>query len=269
MKNLQCILYNNDCYEADVRIKPTRIVVHSTGAPNPYIKRYIQPAAYQKTGMGGLTRAEIMELLGKNKYNNDWNHSNVSVCVHAVIGKLADDSIATVQCLPWNVRSWGVGKGKRGSFNDSAINFEICEDDLQSKSYCQATYNEAVEFCVKMCKTYNIPVENIVSHKEAHELGYGSNHGDPHHWWSKFGFTMNGFRKAVEKKLNGSTLPYKVRVTVNKLNIRSGPGTEYEKVGSITDKGVYTITKVQGNWGFLLSSAGWICLKGYTEIYKG
>ena len=80
---------------------------------------------------------------------------------------------------------------------------------------------------------------------------------------------MDDFRKAVEEKLNSSTLPYKVRVTVNKLNIRSGPGTEYEKVGSIIDKGVYTITKVKGNWGFLLSEAGWICLNGYTEIYKG
>ena len=66
--NLQCILYNNDCYEADVRIKPTRIGVHSTGAPNPYIKRYVQPTTNQKTGMGGKTREEMLRLLGKNKY---------------------------------------------------------------------------------------------------------------------------------------------------------------------------------------------------------
>lgn len=269
MKSLQCILYNNDCYEADVRIKPTRIVVHSTGVNNTLLSRCVQPTKYQKTGMGGLSRDEMMKLLGENKYGSDWNHSGIDKCVHAFIGKLADGSIATVQTLPWNLKAWGIGKGSKGSFNSSALQFEMMEDDHSSKSYCQKVYNEAVEFCAMLCERYNIPVENIVSHKEAYELGYGSNHGDPHHWWSKFGFTMNGFRKAVEEKLNGSTLPYKVRVTVNRLNIRSGPGTEYKKVGSITDKGVYTITKVKGNWGFLLSTAGWICLNGYTEIYKG
>jgi uncharacterized protein YgiM (DUF1202 family) len=79
---------------------------------------------------------------------------------------------------------------------------------------------------------------------------------------------MDDFRKAVKEKLNGSTLPYKVRVTVDVLNIRKGPGTTYDKVGSITDRGVYTIVEVKGNWGLLRSKAGWICLKGYTERYK-
>lgn len=265
--NLQCILYNNDCYEADVRIKPTRIVVHSTGANNPWLKRYIQPTKYQNTGMGGKTREEMLRLLGKNKYGNDWNHSNIDKCVHAFIGKLADGSVATVQTLPWNLKCWGVGKGTKGSFNNSAIQVEICEDDLKSKTYFNKAYNEAVEFCVMICKRYNIPVENIVSHKEAHELGYGSNHGDPHNWWSKFGYTMDDFRKAVDKKLNGSPTPFKVKVTVDKLNIRNGASTDYKINGCITDHGVYTIVEVKNNWGRLLSEIGWIYL-GYTTKYN-
>jgi hypothetical protein len=267
MRFLQCILYNNDCYEADMRIKPTRIVVHSTGVPNTALSRCVQPATYQKTGMGGLTRDEMMKLLGENKYNNHWNRGNFKKCVHAFIGKLADGSVATVQTLPWNLRGWGVGKGRKGSFNDLSIQLEMMEDDHSSKSYCKAVYNEAVEFCAMICEKYNIPVENIISHKEAYQLGYGSNHGDPHHWWSKFGYTMDDFRKAVEEKLNGSTLPYMVKVKVDCLNIRKGPGTAYDKVGSITDKGVYTIVEVQGNWGLLKSKKGYIHL-GYTEKYK-
>lgn len=268
MNLLQCILYNNDCYKEDVRIKPTRIVVHSTGAPNTTLRRYVQPTATQKTGMGGKTRDEMIKLLGKNQYGNDWNRKGLDVCVHAFIGKLADGSIATVQTLPWNLKAWGVGRGSKGSFNGSSIQFEICEDDHSSKTYCKKAYDEAVELCVKLCKTYNIPVKNIVSHKEAHKLGYGSNHGDPESWFNKFGFTMDGFRKAVEKKLNDSpTLPYQVRVTVDKLNIRTGPSISYKKVGAIEDRGVYTITKVKNNWGFLKSEAGWISLK-YTERYK-
>ena len=267
MKLYQCILYNNDCYEADVRIKPTRIVVHSTGVNNTALSRCVQPTKYQKTGMGGLTREEMLTLLGKNQHNNDWNRSGVSKCVHAFIGKLADGSIAVVQTLPYNLKAWGVGKGSKGSFNSSALQFEMMEDDHSSKSYCQKVYNEAVEFCAMLCERYNIPVENIVSHKEAYKMGYGSNHGDPESWWSKFGFTMDDFRKAVEEKLNGSTLPYMVKVKVDSLNIRKGPGTAYDKVGKITDKGVYTIVEMKGNWGLLKSKKGYIHLS-YTEKYE-
>lgn len=52
-----------------------------------------------------------------------------------------------------------------------------------------------------------------------------------------------------------------VKVTCDELNIRSGPSAKYKKVGSITDKGTYTIVEVKGNWGRLKSGAGWICLK--------
>lgn len=269
MNLLRCLLYNNDCYQVNKKMKPTRIIVHSTGANNPLISRYVQPTAGQVTGLGNYTRAEMLELLGKNKYNNDWNRNGLDKCVHAFLGKLADGSVATVQTLPYNIAAWGVGKGSKGSFNGSAIQLECCEDDLKSKTYFKKVYNEAVEFCAKLCETYDIPVKNVISHKEAHELGYGSNHGDIDHWLKKFGYTMDDFRKAVDKKLNGSTLPYQVKVIVDKLNIRKGPGTNYEKVGSINDKGVYTIVEVKGNWGKLRSGAGWICLEGYTEKYKG
>ena len=60
-------------------------------------------------------------------------------------------------------------------------------------------------------------------------------------------------------------LPYTVRVTASSLNIRKGPGTNYASAGSITDKGVYTITEEAigtgaSKWGKLKSGAGWISL---------
>ena len=57
---------------------------------------------------------------------------------------------------------------------------------------------------------------------------------------------------------------YKVKVTCDVLNIRSGAGTNYRVVGSIRDEGVYTIVETKGNWGKLKSGAGWICLD-YTK----
>lgn len=57
---------------------------------------------------------------------------------------------------------------------------------------------------------------------------------------------------------------YLVKVTANTLNIRKGPGTNYEINGTITNKGTYTIIETKGNWGKLKSGAGWICLD-YTK----
>lgn len=57
---------------------------------------------------------------------------------------------------------------------------------------------------------------------------------------------------------------YQVKVTVDNLNIRSGAGTGYSIVGSITDKGTYTIVQEKNGWGKLKSGAGWIFLS-YTR----
>lgn len=63
-------------------------------------------------------------------------------------------------------------------------------------------------------------------------------------------------------------VPFLVKVTVDALNVRKGPGINYDisndKNHCIRDKGVYTIVEKQGNWGKLKSGAGWICLD-YTE----
>ena len=59
--------------------------------------------------------------------------------------------------------------------------------------------------------------------------------------------------------------PYLVKVTVNDLAIRKGPGANYAVAGSIKDKGVYTIIdEADGSnstkWGKLKSGAGWVSL---------
>ena len=63
---------------------------------------------------------------------------------------------------------------------------------------------------------------------------------------------------------------FQVEVTAKKLNIREGAGTNYDIVGAITDKGIYTITETKEGkgsktgWGKLKSGAGWISLD-YTK----
>ena len=64
---------------------------------------------------------------------------------------------------------------------------------------------------------------------------------------------------------------FKVRVTINDLNIRAGAGTNYPVVG-VTGKGVFTIVETspgQGSvkgWGKLLSGKGWISLDYCTRL---
>lgn len=186
MKLYKLILTNNACYKAGKTIKPKGIMIHSTGANNPWLKRYVGPDD---------------GLLGKNQYNNHWNQDKPGgrqVCVHAFIGKLADGSIAIYQTLPWNHRGWHAG----GDANNTHIGFEICEDGLTDASYFSAVYKEAVELCVHLCKLYGLSEKDIICHSEGYKQGIASNHADVMHWFPKHGKTMDTFRADVKKLLN-------------------------------------------------------------------
>lgn len=181
----------NDCYKKAQKMTPAGIVVHSTGANNPYLKRYV----------------DAPDEVGVNAYGNHWNNPasvmGRSVCVHSFIGYDKNKVVKVANILPYNYCCWGVGSGSKGSYNYSPayIQFEMCEDGLTDKAYMEAVYKVAVEYCVYLCKKFNLSVNNIVSHKEAHALGYGSNHGDPNNWWDRYGRTMNDFRAAVKAGL--------------------------------------------------------------------
>ena len=59
---------------------------------------------------------------------------------------------------------------------------------------------------------------------------------------------------------------YRVKVMVDALNIRSGPGTQYKINNCIRDCGVYTIVETKDNWAKLKSGQGWICLDYTVKI---
>lgn len=185
--NLRKLIFTeNACYKAGKKITVKGIMVHSTGANNPNLKRYVGPDD---------------GLLGENKYNNHWNTYHPGgreVCVHAFIGKLADGTIATYQVLPWDHRGWHAG----GSANNTHIGFEICEDGLLDYSYFQKVYREAVELCVYLCKTYGLTEADIICHSEGYRKGIASNHGDVMHWFPKHGKSMDTFRADVRAGLS-------------------------------------------------------------------
>lgn len=184
--NLKKLIFTrNECYEAKGKIKPKGIMVHSTGADNPWLRRYVGPDD---------------GLLGENQYGNHWNQSRPGgrqVCVHAFIGKLKNGSIATYQTLPWEHRGWHAG----GKANNSHVGFEICEDSQTDDAYFNAVYQEAVELCAYLCNRYQLTEKDIIGHYEGHEQNIASDHGDPKQWFSRHGKSMDTFRADVKKLL--------------------------------------------------------------------
>ena len=202
MRLIKCILTANDCYKAGRTITPKGIMVHSTGANNPAVARYVQPVDTQADA------ASLYTVLGTNRNKNDWNNPGLDVCVHAFVGKLADGGVGSVQTLPWNHRGWHAGTGTSGgSANNTHIAFEICEDGLADAAYFGKVYQEAVELTAMLCKTYDLnPLADgvVICHSEGYQRGVASNHADVMHWFPKHGKNMDTFRQDVSKAMGGA-----------------------------------------------------------------
>ena len=251
------------------------------------------------------------------------------------------------QCRDWDARSAHVG----GSANNTHIGVETCEppnikyvggatltcsDPAKALEYVKRTYDSAVELFAWLCDKYDLnPTKDgvIISHKEAHDRGMGSNHGDIDHLWRQLNapYTMDGFRADVKAKLAeirkpvepkpGSAILYRVRkswedaksqkgafsvlenaifsaeswgtgddgykvfdpdgnqvypvlkpetfvvrVEVDSLRIRTGPGIDNPITGEYTGKGAFTIVDVKSGPG---SDSGWGLLKAYEKGRNG
>lgn len=190
MNVITCYQTLNPCYVKATPMTPVGIVVHSTGANNPNLCRYV----------------DDVEHFGVNRYGNHWNRPDAQTLVHGAIGLDKNGDVAVANTLPYTSAAWGVGKGAKGSYNYNPtghIQFEMCEDDLTDKAYFESVIDAATSYCALLCKEFNLPVESIVSHKETHALGYGSNHGDPENWLSRFEMDMDDFRAEVRAKMKG------------------------------------------------------------------
>ena len=181
------------------------------------------------------SRDKWLQVLGKNKYQNDWNHLKHNAGVNAWIGKLADDSVETVQTMPWEYKPWGCGSGKSGSCNNGWIQLEICESDLTDKKYFSQIYREACEITAYLCKLYDIDpkgtvlhngikVPAILCHQDSYKLGLGSNHKDVYHWFSKYGKDMETVRKDVKALLKEDEIKKLYRVRKSKNDVKSQVG---------------------------------------------
>ena len=263
----------NECLIKNIKLSKVKgIMLHSIGCPQP--------------------SAEAMA----NLYNN-YRPCGAQVAVHAFLDEDGD----VYQCLPWGNKGWHAG----GKANGSHIGVEMTEpagikyvggatwtykDNSEAtkkkvKAHVDGTYKTAVQLFAHLCKAYKLdPLADgvIISHSEGCKRGVASNHGDVEHIWAKFGYTMDCFRKDVKKAMSsgvtvkfegydqkpdvGISTGYLAKVTANKLNVRTGAGTNYPTSTTVNKGDVYTIVEEKNGFGKLKSGAGWVSLKFMQKL---
>ena len=278
MNLIKCYQTHSTWYKgARAGSKPVGVLWHDTAAGNPSIKRYVQP--YETD----TNYNEMIALLGKNKYNNDWNHIEHEAGLNAWIGLLADGSMATVQAGEWDKHPWGCGGGNKGSCNGYIkkdgkttwvdqhwVQFEICDDSYKDEAYFKRAYKEACEFTAYICELYGIDpfgtvmfngveVPTILCHADSYKLGLGGNHGDIYSWFKKYGYDMTNVRNDVAALMGKSTTQPEPVVTFNKgdtVKLKAGVTTYYDgtKMASWVPKSTLYVRDFKDNNRIVIST---------------
>lgn len=183
MELVESILKNNPCYKAGKRIQVKGLVLHSVGCPQPSAEVFVKR----------------------------FNSADAKVCVHAFVDA---DTGKIFWTLPWDYRAWHCG----GNANSTHIGVEMCEpscikytggatitcsDEQKAKETVMRTLQAATELFADLCIRFGLdPLADgvIISHKEGHDRGVASGHGDPDHLFRQLhmDYTMDDFRKAVD-----------------------------------------------------------------------
>ena len=279
---------NSDCFKSGVEQKTIGVQVHSTGANNPSLKRYVQPDDGR---------------LGYNKNRNHHNRAGVDVCASAYIGKLESGEVAVYQTLPWDMRCWISGAGKNGNANKLGfVGYEICEDGLNDPSYFQSAVMEAaVNLTAHICTMIGKKPDDVVAsyddgsevlavmdHSELSARGLASGHADITHWLRRYGKRMNDFRKAVKQAMDeGVEVEYidaseaivEEWVDVNAtyevyaanggyVNLRSEPDTESESLEKLRNGDRVTVLARSSIWSKCETDdhVGYVMTNFLTEV---
>ena len=217
MEIIKSILTNNPCYRAGKKIAVKGLMLHSVGCPQPSAEVFVKK----------------------------WNNMEASrACVHAFV----DGNTGKIyQTLPWNHRAWHGG----GESNNRYIGVEMCEpacikytngsnfvcaDSEKALAVVRRTYQASVELFAFLCKEFQLdPLEDgvIISHKEGHDRGIASGHGDPEHLWNGMnsGYTMDGFRNDVAKMM-GKT-PQKTDMALQTEETKENKNMGLVRVGGV------------------------------------
>lgn len=230
------------------------------------------------------------------------NHKIDTISIHCAVGQFTAKELLNLSHFtkhnPKNGASCNYAIGKDGSIgmgveekdrswctssktNDHrAITIEVASDTVHPYKVTDAAYASLIELLVDICKRNGIKELKWKGDKSL--IGQVSKQNMTVHRWfankacpGDYLYNRHGkIAEAVNKKLdaNKTSTVYKVQVSISDLNIRKGPGTNYDKTGKCTGKGVFTIIETRAGkgstkgWGRLKSGTGWISLDYATKI---
>lgn len=243
----------------------SKIAVHYVGNPGT-------TAIANRNYFDGL-KNQISDSTGKWRLNKDGSYMYYKgekvalryVSSHFIVGLSGE----IIQCIPTNEWSYCTNQA-----NSYSISIECCHPDSSGK-FTSATEQSLAELCAYLCKKLGLdPVKDIIRH-------YDVTGKQCPLYWSPTKYitsdTANARFTAFKQRVayitgcgevdessdcDTPTVPFKVKIIDNALNIRCAPGVSNKAVGVIRGGGVYTIVAVQkvgsAIWGKLKSGAGWI-----------
>lgn len=237
------------------------------------------------------TYATIMTTKKNPRKNSMYNPSgNVTkVTIHHMAGNQGADACAKMHALSKYQQSANYYIGSDGKIvcgvdeefrawtsgskaNDyQAITIEVANNTgAPNWTISDAAYKSLIKLCKDICSRYHIEPSFTGDSKGSFTFHYMFQATEcPGPYIKKNIYRIIDDVKGFHQTNQSTTThepasSFLVKVTVTDLNIRSGPGTKYKRVGHITDQGTYTIVEKSGKWGKLKSGAGWIYL-GYTR----
>ena len=180
-----------------------------------------------------------------------------------------DDGETAYQAAPHSRGCWHVGVnyggtnlfGKYG--NRSSIGVEMC---VQQGYDYEKAFQNTVAVVKEIMHETGIPASRVYRHYDIcskHCPSQIMNNGD----WERFKKLISSSSSDTPKQPEKKTYDPGVYKVNTDLNIREKPDADSRCVGTIKDRGSYTVTEIQNtSWGRLLSGAGWInCHTKYSR----
>lgn len=237
------------------------------------------------------------------------NHAIDTITIHCVVGQCSVETLGQVFAPTSRQASSNYGIGADGrvgmyveekdrswcsssaSNDNRAVTIEVASDTTHPYKVNDKAYAALIELVADICKRNGIKELKWKADKSL--IGKVDQQNMTVHRWfankSCPGDYLYNLHGDIAKKVNAklgvvtdtsepvktetiakSNVPYKVRIKISNLRIRSGAGTNYAAKGFIAP-GVYTIIDEAAGtgatkWGKLKSGAGWVSLDYCTKV---
>lgn len=236
------------------------------------------------------------------------NHAIDTITIHCVVGQCSVETLGQVFAPTSRQASSNYGIGADGrvgmyveekdrswcsssaSNDNRAVTIEVASDTTHPYKVNDKAYTALIELVADICKRNGIKELKWKADKSL--IGkVDQQNMTVHRWFANkscpgdYLYNLHGdIAKKVNAKLGAadtsepvkteavakSNVPYKVRIKISNLRIRSGAGTNYAAKGFIAP-GVYTIVEEATGtgatkWGKLKSGAGWVSLDYCTKV---